>query len=195
MRQKANPEARSPGYMERGMGLHAVKSMNGVYDIFQDGQIKPTDTWEGGVFYRAGLGGPRWMLVGHGPSMLATSSLLVVYRQTKQRRKKSMTDSDSRVDTATNGREACTVVLSPYSDGTRGPLCLCFAEGKVTHAMAQDYNKRYKGKVLIISSKTESHLMTAETTLELSDRLYTPALRLTLSFHALSERPEAGGAI
>ena len=106
-----------------------------------------------------------------------------------------MSDPDSRVDTATNGREACTVVLSPYSDGTRGPLCLCFAEGKVTHAMAQDYNKRYKGKVLIISSKTESHLMTAETTLELSDRLYTPALRLTLSFHALSERPEAGGVI
>ena len=81
-----------------------------------------------------------------------------------------MSDPDSRVDTATNGREACTVVTSTYSDGTRGPLCLCFAEGKVSQAMAEDYNTRYEGKVLIISSKTESHFMTAETTLELSDR-------------------------
>ena len=99
----------------------------------------------------------------------------------KKRRKPSMSDPDSRVDTATNGREACTVVTSTYSDGTRGPLCLCFAEGKVSQAMAEDYNTRYEGKVLIISSKTESHFMTAETTLELFERLYTPALRLTLS--------------
>ncbi len=99
----------------------------------------------------------------------------------KKRRVKAMTDADSRVDTAENAREACTVVTSTYSDGTRGPLCICFPEGKVSHELAERYNKIYEGEVLIISSKTDTHFMTGETTLELFQRLFTPALRLGLS--------------
>ena len=72
-----------------------------------------------------------------------------------------------------------TCVTSVWGNGARGPFLICAPEGVIPQAIADRINKEYKGRVLIISSRTEAtHFMSSETVLDMFEGLFTPAYKL-----------------
>ena len=83
----------------------------------------------------------------------------------------------ARVDPVDNEREGFTILTSTWDDGTRGPLAFCFRDGWMPAKIIKKINEENIGELYLMPSQTESHFMTAQTTLEVYHMLYTPAIR------------------
>ncbi len=79
-----------------------------------------------------------------------------------------------RVDPTDNEREGFTILTSTWDDGTRGPLAFCFRDGWMPSKVIKEINAENVGEVYCMHSQTDSHFMTAQTTLEVFHQLYTP---------------------
>ncbi|CAK8989314.1 Uncharacterized protein (Fragment), partial [Durusdinium trenchii] len=84
----------------------------------------------------------------------------------------------SRSDYVPDARKSITVVTSSWSDGTAGPLGLCFPDGSLRQEDVDTFNKTHEGVAMIFASQTSSHFMTAETFMVYLHGLLTPALSL-----------------
>ncbi len=79
-----------------------------------------------------------------------------------------------RVDPIDNEREGFTILTSTLDDDNRGPLAFCFRDGWTPSKVIKDINEKNVGEVYCMHTQTDSHFMTAQTTLEVFHQLYTP---------------------
>ena len=69
-----------------------------------------------------------------------------------------------------------TVVVSTFGNGTKGPLLVHVKDGHWPKAFIDKYNSdpAYKGRLRILTSGTDSHMMNAETTLQMMEQWLKP---------------------
>ena len=81
-----------------------------------------------------------------------------------------------RVDPIRRAREGITVVVSTFGNGTKGPLLVHLKENQWPKAIIDKYNSdpRYIGRLRILTSGTETHMMNAETTLQMLEQWLKP---------------------
>ncbi|CAK9000255.1 Malate dehydrogenase 2, partial [Durusdinium trenchii] len=84
----------------------------------------------------------------------------------------------ARSDFVQGGRIGVTAVTSTWASGEIGPLGICVANGALPQAFIEEVNEKWAGHVYVFQSMTESHFMTAETTLLHLQELISPALEL-----------------
>ncbi|CAK9000257.1 Uncharacterized protein (Fragment), partial [Durusdinium trenchii] len=84
----------------------------------------------------------------------------------------------ARSDFVQGGRIGVTAVTSTWASGEIGPLGICVANGALPQAFIEEVNEKWAGHVYVFQSMTESHFMTAETTLLYLQELISPALEL-----------------
>ena len=85
---------------------------------------------------------------------------------------------DIRLDTVLGFRASCTVVTSTWADGTHGPIGFSVPPGTLPEAFVQKANASHWGRCHIVVSRSETHFMCADTTIELWNNLYGPAFVL-----------------
>ena len=81
-----------------------------------------------------------------------------------------------RVDPIRRSREGITVVVSTFGNGTKGPLLVHLKENQWPKAIIDKYNSdpRYIGRLRILTSGTDTHMMNAETTLQMLEQWLKP---------------------
>ena len=84
----------------------------------------------------------------------------------------------SRSDNWPSTRNSITAVTSTWSDGTRGPLALCYAPCSLKQADVDSFNREFSGECFLFSSETKSHFMTGQTLLTLMHGILTDAFQL-----------------
>ena len=73
-------------------------------------------------------------------------------------------------------RNGYTVVTSLWANGDQGPLVFVFAENTMPKAVMQRLNDAYRGEIFIMSSgKENNHMMDAESTVQMWQKVYGPA--------------------
>ena len=80
----------------------------------------------------------------------------------------------ARSDFVQGGRIGVTAVTSTWASGEIGPLGICVANGALPQAFIEEVNEKWAGHVYVFQSMTESHFMTAETTLLYLQELISP---------------------
>lgn len=96
------------------------------------------------------------------------------------------------MDAVGSSRVSLTAVTSSWSDGSPGPLGLCYAAGTIPKDQADEFNRRHKGQCLLFCSERKTHFMCAETWLILLQQLYTYAFALQRQKHGLNVQDHAG---
>ena len=84
----------------------------------------------------------------------------------------------ARSDNWSGARQSLTCVTSTWSDGTRGPLGLCYPTGAFTQEYVDAFNDKYPGIAYMFPSETRSHFMTGPTFQTLMHGLLTTAFQL-----------------
>ena len=69
----------------------------------------------------------------------------------------------SRSDNWGSSRQSITAITSTWSDGSQGPLGLCYPSGSFKQAEVDKFNAEFKGVAYMFESETRSHFMTGET--------------------------------
>ena len=80
----------------------------------------------------------------------------------------------TRTEFIVGGRVGVTAVTSTWASGDIGPLGICTAQNALKQSFIQDINSAYHGQVFVFESGTESHYMTAATTLTYMNELIAP---------------------
>lgn len=81
----------------------------------------------------------------------------------------------ARSDAFATARQSITAVTSCWSDGTRGPLGLCYPSGAFPQSEVDRFNQKYEGICYMFESESKSHFMTGNTFQTLLRGLLTPA--------------------
>jgi len=76
-------------------------------------------------------------------------------------------------DPVSNQRMPHTLCTSTWSDGTAGPLLSVWQEGAIPQAVVAQANKEFAGRMLVIVTRTDSHFMTGESTVQYFEELIT----------------------
>lgn len=69
----------------------------------------------------------------------------------------------SRSDHFSTARQSITAVTSTWSDGTAGPLGLCFAANAFAQKDVDRFNKEHEGEAFMFSSESHTHFMSGNT--------------------------------
>ena len=110
-----------------------------------------------------------------------------------QKRKRDTTNGD--MDDAEvvrplvkRNRMAYTVVTSIWGDGTPGPIAIHFSQDAgITHAVMQELNTQFRGRMWVCSSNSDTHFMNAESTIRYLKFPLTYAVQmLSISFNIRS---------
>lgn len=80
-----------------------------------------------------------------------------------------------RTEHVLGARCGVTAVTSLWANGEVGPLGICVPTGSVKRSFIQEINSAYHASIYIFESGSESHFMTAETTLQYLTELIAPA--------------------
>ena len=94
------------------------------------------------------------------------------------RRKLKPDEEPVRNHAAEHDRLAFTCCTSTWADGTAGPLAMSFKHGACPVSLAERVNSSWKGLYRIMFSGADSHMFTAESTLEMFETLFTDAFRI-----------------
>ena len=84
----------------------------------------------------------------------------------------------SRSDNFPTARQSLTAVTSTWSDGTAGPLGICYPSGIYKQEEVDSFNAEFRGLCYLFDSETKSHFMTGNTFQTLMHGLLTPAFAL-----------------
>ncbi len=79
-----------------------------------------------------------------------------------------------RSENVGGGRFGITAVTSTWGNGETGPLGLCVSSGSLPQSFITTFNSDWYGSALIFESGTESHFMTADTTILYFQELLGP---------------------
>lgn len=82
----------------------------------------------------------------------------------------------ARTDHVQGGRVGMTAVSSVWGNGDLGPLGVCVATGQLKASLINEINSAYAGHIYVFESGTESHFMTADTTILYLPQLIGPVL-------------------
>jgi len=88
----------------------------------------------------------------------------------------------ARTDFVSGGRQGLTAVTSTWGSGEMGPLGICLTSGSVPQSTIRSLNEEWFPHVYIFESGTETHFMTAETTLLYLQELVGPVSRSNRRF-------------
>ena len=80
-----------------------------------------------------------------------------------------------RTESVQGGRLGITAVTSCWANGDIGPLGICIPSGSVALSFLRDFNAEWAGHVYVFESGSESHFMTADTTILYLQELIAPA--------------------
>ena len=81
----------------------------------------------------------------------------------------------ARSEFVVGGRQGLTAVTSTWASGEIGPLGICVTTGSVPAAFIREMNEKWRPHVYIFESQTETHFMTADTTMLYLQELIAPA--------------------
>lgn len=81
----------------------------------------------------------------------------------------------SRTDHWPASRQSVTAVTSTWSDGSRGPLGICYPSGAFSASYVDEYNKKHLGESYMFESQTQTHFMCGATFQVLLHGLISPA--------------------
>ena len=93
----------------------------------------------------------------------------------------------ARFDNVSGCRLSLTAVTSSWSDGSAGPLGLCFPTGMIPDLQVREFNQRHRGECLLFCSERKTHVMNGETWLVLLQQLYLDAFSLQRKKHGLDK--------
>lgn len=79
-----------------------------------------------------------------------------------------------RTEHVLNSRSGISAVSSIWGNGDLGPLAMCVSSGSLKRTFVSEINQCYHGSIYIFESGSESHFMTAETTLLYLAELVAP---------------------
>ena len=104
----------------------------------------------------------------------------------RQRRKRLAAQGDApdedvvRIDPVKGAKDSITVVLSTFGSGHKGPMLLHPRSGHWPEALINKYNNdpQFHGRMRIICSGSDTHMMNSETTIQMVRALFKPALRI-----------------
>ena len=97
----------------------------------------------------------------------------------------------SRSDNFPSARQSLTAVTSTWSDGTGGPLGLCYPTGVYKQEDVDSFNREFRGSCFLFESETKSHFMTGNTFQTLMHGLLTPAFALKRQQLGLTKKNRA----
>lgn len=83
-----------------------------------------------------------------------------------------------RTENVQGGRFGLTAVTSVWGNGEMGPLGICIPTNSVALSFQKTFNADYSGHAFLFESGSESHFMSADTTLLYLQELVAPALCL-----------------
>lgn len=92
----------------------------------------------------------------------------------------------SRTDYFAGYRKSLTIVTSTWSDGSRGPLGICFPEQFIDADTVAEFNRKHRGRAFAFSSQQASHFMTGPTFVKMMHGMLTDATALQRKKHRLS---------
>lgn len=92
----------------------------------------------------------------------------------------------SRTDYFAGYRKSLTIVTSTWSDGSRGPLGICFPEQFIDADTVAEFNRKHRGRAFAFSSQQASHFMTGPTFVKMMHGMLTDAIALQRKKHRLS---------
>ena len=85
-------------------------------------------------------------------------------------------------------RKPFTFCASTWGDGTPGPVAFSVPYQGMPGQLMTDLNARFKGKALFLMSGTDSHMMNAETVLQLYQELYSDGFKSQRLRHGLTHQ-------
>lgn len=93
----------------------------------------------------------------------------------------------ARTDNFSGWRKSVTVMTSLWSDGSRGPLAICIAEGFLKPQVIEEFNSRHRGTCYIFTSYGKTHFMSGESLIRYMKGVLTDAFALQRAKHSLSD--------
>lgn len=91
----------------------------------------------------------------------------------------------ARVDNINGSRLALTAVTSSWSDGSPGPLGLCYPGNMFNASFVAEFNQKHRGECLLFASERKTHFLNGETWLILLQQLYVDAFAVQRAKHGL----------
>lgn len=91
----------------------------------------------------------------------------------------------SRHDQFSGSRLSVTTVTTSWSDGSAGPLGICYPVGMFGEAQVSQFNEAHRGEALLFSSEKRSHFMSGEQYVLLLKDLLTQAFAQQRAKHSL----------
>lgn len=96
----------------------------------------------------------------------------------------------ARHDHFAGSRLSITAVTSSWSDGTAGPLGLCYPRGMIKAKQVEEFNLRNKGRALLFCSEKKSHFMDGESFIIMMREMLSDGFSLQRRRHKLSSETE-----
>ena len=84
----------------------------------------------------------------------------------------------ARTEFVVGGRQGVTAVSSCWANGDIGPLGICVASGSLPLSYIREMNSQWAGHVFLFESGSDSHFMTADTTLLYMEQLLAPVAHM-----------------
>lgn len=81
-------------------------------------------------------------------------------------------------DPVSGARNPHTLCTSTWSDGTPGPLLSVWQEGCIPQKVIERINQRFAGRMLVVTTRSDTHFMNGELTIRFLQELVGPAPRL-----------------
>ena len=82
-----------------------------------------------------------------------------------------------RNDPVASSRKAHTVLTVTFIDGTQGLLVLAFKQGDLDEKLVAEYNEKFKGSLLILVTKSRTHMFDGSLTVEMWEQAMTHVFR------------------
>lgn len=93
-----------------------------------------------------------------------------------------------RSENIAGGRFGITAITSTWGNGEAGPLGMCVSSGSLPQSFITSFNSEWYGCALIFESGTESHFMTADTTILYFQELLGPVTCHTRTYRICLSR-------